>query len=292
MGRYMVTAIALLSLIAITVTAQQYQYDHKLRPRKAPAREVGPWADDVRQDFKRANRAAGSPRILILYGEEPIQNMGGFELSAIQSAEISGESDTSLDAQVVLDVNEATSSSRGSGNIDGNARQRSHVILSFKDFIPTEPDEWTPEKIGGFERRVLENAIAGTLLDAGAVLVDRKTALEFHADDIFSAMKQDRLEAQRDALKKCTDIIITIQVGRSEKEIIRVSGDETVSIPRLSARLVSVAEVRLIDVILAGAVSRTMHNANLETTNIDEHADTLALIVLDRLTEFWNQEEL
>ncbi|MFH1740955.1 MAG: hypothetical protein ABIH23_18285 [bacterium] len=291
MWKPMIAILAFVSVLAMPGNGQEYRYEHKLRPKESPKSSFGEFADETNTAFFEANREAGNPRILILFDEQPIQNMGGFSLSDLREIELKRKGEISTEETGTLDVENATASLTAQGTTTGTAKGRSSSLLTFRDYVPTNATDWSPKKVGGFDRLLLENALVAPLVDAGAVIVDRKTALDFHADDIFSAMKRDRLESQREALKKVADLILTIHVSRATERITKVSGDVEVPIPTLSARILSIGDARLLDVISNRAVSRVVDVYDADSTDIEVRAEVLAYVVMDRLTHYWNREK-
>ena len=279
---------ALIAVVfCISVTGQEYNYEHRLRPKKKETKPFSGYASDVRDSFSKMYKAADKPRILILFDENPIQDMGGMAVSGM--SEIQVDKDVELTGKAAGSLVDATGALNltGSKNVEG----RSHALATFRNYVPVQAEAWQPETIAGFERATLENALVRPLLDAGVIIVDRQTALDFHADEIFSAMQRDRLEAQRDVMKKVADILLSVHVGRTAKTTVMVSGDREYDVPTFSARILSIADARFIDVVSQRDIAGVISSYDAGGSSCESRARVLAYVIMDHLSQFWEREQ-
>lgn len=284
-----ITILMLICLLPMSLGAQTYQYEHKLRPKQSPNASFYQFSENTSSTFMELYRTAGKPKILILFEQKAIQDMGGLETLNIQEIDLTKEKNISYNGAFDLSVEDATSSADAAGSISGKGQKQSHALVTFKYFVPTAAKDWLPERIGGFDRQLLEGALAAPLIDAGAILVDRQTALDFHAEEIFSAMKQDRLEAQRDVLKKIADLILNIHVANVKEKITKVSGDEEIIVLALSARILSIKDARIVNVVSNRSVSRLIDAYGFNRANPEIRMEILSYVVMNQLIENWKR---
>lgn len=275
----------------LSSNAQTYQYEHQLHPKKTNISSFDQYAKETNQTFMKAYRAAGKPRILVLFDEKAIQDMGGLSQAGLREVEINQSTEVHVEGKAAETIKKGTATKNIYESASGNGQRQSDTLISFRDYIPTTAADWTPEKVGGFDRYLLEEALDAPLIDAGAVLVDRKTALDFHAEEIFSAMKRNRLESQRDALKKVADLMLCIRVNSTKERVINVSGDQELDIPAFSARIFAIADARLVDVISNRAVSRIVNEYDISRISVESRAEVLAYTVMNQLINYWNREK-
>ncbi len=278
--------LIVLLLLSQIVCAVDYKYDHKIRAKNQNLDKYLEFVDATIAEFSEAYHEAGSPRILIVMGPKAFIELGGLDVAGQEDLTVESTVQVSLTETGNANIIGPTASASADIDLNANGTGQTQDIITFRTFMPISAEAWIEPVIDGSNWVDVEAAIVGPLLEAEAIVVDRRTALDFHAEEIFSSLRQDRMYAQREALKKVADIIVTLRTGHTSQTIIRVSGDVEETIPTLSAKILSIDDAQLIGSISSRSTLRTAAAYGITNNSIENQAEILSCIIMERMHNY------
>lgn len=129
----------------------------------------------------------------------------------------------------------------------------------------------------------MELAFMEPFTQAGAAVIDRDTAVRLHGIDeqsVFSIVDlPETQQAQVEAIRNHADILVAVKVRRGTSTIRKVSGDYTVEVPILSAKVIDLRDAR---VLAIGATDEVRVDSSLTKT-----ASRVAGVLLQKLAAGW-----
>lgn len=271
----------------------KYHYKHELRSRQpAPLHN----AQEVIDAFQKAYSAANKPRLLFLINErllEGIEDPLELDSKSETVTRMEGTTPTgNLRQEGNVNIHIGDTTNNGPGTVEVDAE-----FATTQKTYARRPDKSLGPRLDPLEKAEVETILTEPFLESGAFLVAKDLLLDTNLSHLvprlLSHKEGEKHSAKLQAVLNKTDVIVEFLISWKSMQVMRVSGDVEVFVPRGTMRVVDLKTSQ----ILARSMTRELcdpRNARrLMNLNMDieaEYIHALAFDIMGKLTRRWKRE--